>query len=286
MSRFLALFLLVAAIGLAVPAAPAAAQPRDCPVSMAQPERRTCLDSRMLEVETELAAARREAETAIGSEGGGDLSPQDRQEWADVFARAMALWTRFRDAACAPRLLAFERNLGSEASEIAGLGCRLAITRVMVQDLIFRFRDPRAAPPRASLASAGGNPSRRDVISGEGDQPLCRHPGRGGDYQPLTACYERHVRRVDRELNELWARVLAAIRTRPGLSEADRAAWVEALRAAQRPWAELRDTTCRAEAFETPNRYANSIYSSLVGPCLIVETEERIRALRAAYRLR
>lgn len=44
------------------------------------------------------------------------------------------------------------------------------------------------------------------------------------------------------------------------------------------------DPGCRD--LRDPNRYANSIYSSLVGPCLIVETEERIRALRTTYRLR
>jgi uncharacterized protein YecT (DUF1311 family) len=286
MSRFLSLLLLIAGIGVAGPLAPAAAQSGGCPAAMPPPERRACLDARLLAAETELATVRRDSDTAIETDGGGDLSAEDRREWADVFARTLSLWTRFRDAACAPRLLAFERNLDSQAAEMAGLACRLAITRVMIQDLTHRFRNPQAAPPRASFASAGRSPSRRDVISAEGDQPLCRHPGRGGDYQPLTTCYERHVQRVDRELNALWVRALAAIRERAGLSEADRAAWVEALRAAQRPWAELRDTGCRAETFETPNRYANSIYSSLVGPCLIVETEERIRALRTTYRLR
>ena len=67
---------------------------------------------------------------------------------------------------------------------------------------------------------------------------------------------------------------------------ASREAWIEALRSAQRAWAELRDLACPLEAYETPNRFANSIYSGLIGPCLIVETEARIRDLRRIYRLR
>lgn len=221
---------------------------------MTPPERRACLDARILAAETELAAVHRDAATAIGGDGGGDLSAEDRREWAEIFARTLSPWTRFRDAACAPHLLAFERQLDSEVDEVAGLclPSRDPARHGPGSDPL--LPRPAGGAPRAGFASAGRSPGRRDVISSEGDQPLSRHPGRGGDYRPLTACYACHVQRVDRDLNALWARVLAAIRELPSLSDADRAAWVEALGAAQRPWAGLRDTGCRAETFEAPIR--------------------------------
>lgn len=286
MSRIAALLALIFTLAACLPAGPAEAQPRGCPAAMPAPERLACLEAQASATDAELQTVFAAADATIAGGGVGDLSPDDRREWAEVFGKTRTLWLAFRDATCAPQLLAFERGLAEEAARIAALSCRTAITRTMVQDLSFRFREPQTGAPRASFASAGRSPNRRDVIAAEGEQPLCRHPGRGGDYQPLTACYERHAASVDRELNEVWARVLAAIRARATLSEADRAAWVAALRAAQRPWAELRDTACPAEAFETPNRYAHSIYANLTGPCLIVETEERIRALKSAYRLR
>ncbi|WP_439574493.1 lysozyme inhibitor LprI family protein [Phreatobacter sp.] len=283
MSRFLALSLLIASLAAVLPSG---ARSTGCTGLAAAAGSPACLQDQARAAEAGLAAARHEAQAVIDGGSEGNLSPEDRKAWSEAFGRTIALWTTFRDAVCAPRLLAFERGLAAEAAGQAALACHIAITDTMAKDLSFRFREPQAGAPRASFEATGGSPGRRDVIAVEGDAPLCRHPGHGGDYQPLTACTERHVARVDGELNAVWARALAAIRARGDLSEADRAAWIEALRAAQRPWAQLRDVACRAEAFETPNRHANSIYANLVGPCLIVETEERIRALKTAYRLR
>ena len=112
----------------------------------------------------------------------------------------------------------------------------------------------------------------------------CRHPGHGGDHQPLTACYQRHVARLDRELAALHTAVLAAIAARTGITPAARADWSAEAVAVQGLWRRLRDKACALEAYETPNRFANAIYSGIVGPCLVVETEARIRWLRSRYR--
>ena len=58
------------------------------------------------------------------------------------------------------------------------------------------------------------------------------------------------------------------------------------LRVAQRAWLAWRDATCALESWETPNRFAHSIYSGQLAPCIDSETVARIRWLRRTYRLR
>lgn len=274
------LALLLGLVGL-VPGARA----QDCPASQPAAERTACLVQAMAEAEAALEVARVDANKAI-AEWHGELSDTERAQWRGEFDRGFALWVLFRDKVCAAPLLAREQGLDAARAEIAGLTCRIGISQVIAGDLTNRFGEAVPDKARGHLAGFQRGPNRRELIGAEGRQPLCRHPGRGGDYAPLTACYERQVARVDAELNAVWARALATIHGRQDLSMAERAAWIEMLRAAQRPWAELRDLACRLETYETPNRYAHSIYSGLVGPCLIVETEARIRSLRTAYGLR
>ncbi len=279
-------FAATAAIGALSPAV-AQAVPSDrpeCPASLAVEARRDCLARISAEADAALDVARRDALRAI-ADWDGNIDDAGKTEWAGRFERMLGLWIAFRDGQCAPGLVGFERRLGPDEAERAGAACRAAMTRVVVADLTNRFGEALRDLARSSFSAGARGPKRRELIGAEGHQPLCRHPGRGGDYHPLTECYRRQVRRVDHDLNTVWRNVLAAIRTRPGLDDARRATWTEALRAAQRPWAELRDLACELEAYETPNRFANSIYSQVTGPCLVVETEARSRDLKRAYGL-
>ncbi|CEJ14405.1 hypothetical protein BN1110_04735 [bacterium YEK0313] len=275
--------LLALATGLFGP--PAAAARAPCPASLAPAERLACLAPAETEAEAALVVARNDAVKAI-ADWHGQLDADERKAWSAEFARALDLWVTFRNRTCAADLLAFQQRLGHAAAEAASRACRIGLTRVIVGDLTNRFGEQVADRMRGHLAGPQRGPNRRDLIGAEGGQPLCRHPGRGGDYAPLTTCYERHAARLDARLETTWSQVLAAIRAREDVPAAGRARWSELLTAAQQSWKDLRDLTCRLEAYETPNRWAHSIYAMVTGPCRIVETEERIRTLASAYGLR
>lgn len=274
---------LILAAGLFGPM-PAAAR-TTCPASLAPAERLACLAPVEAEAEAALIVARNDAAKAI-VDWHGQLDADERKAWGADFERAVDLWVTFRNRSCAVELLAFQQRLGPEAAEAASRACRVGVTRVIVGDLTNRFGEQVADRMRGHLAGPQRGPNRRDLIGAEGSQPLCRHPGRGGDYAPLTACYERHAVRLDARLDTTWTQALGAIRAREDLPAASRTHWRDLLTAAQQSWKELRDLTCRLEANETPNRWAHSIYAMVTGPCRIVETEERIRALASAYGLR
>jgi uncharacterized protein YecT (DUF1311 family) len=264
---------------------PRPGEPRECPASLAVEPRRACLADINAGIDAALVVARRDALRAI-ADWNGNIDAAGKAEWARGFERMLDLWLVFRDGRCAAALIGFERGIAADRADVEAAACRAAVGRVIVADLTNRFGEALPDLARASFVAPARGPNRRDLIGAEGRQPLCRHPGRGGDYQPLTECYERQARRADGELNAAWRQALAAIRGRGGLDEVQKAAWTEALRAAQRPWVELRDLACGLEAYETPNRFANSIYSQVTGPCLIVETEARTREIRRAYGLR
>lgn len=283
-------FLMAAGLFLAVLATSAAAQPlagraagHGCALSLAPEPRRECLAAADAAMTDALSAARTRALQAVAG-WDGNLDAGDRAEWATSLGEVLDLWLALRQRLCASQLIGRERRIAAATAELAALDCRLSIGAVIVADLDHRFAGERGVP-RASFTGWGRGANRRDVIAAEGSQPLCRHPGRGGDYQPLTACYERHVARLDRELAGLHAAALAAIAARPGLAPAERADWSAQSVAVQELWRSLRDKACAIDAFETPNRFANSVYSGVVGPCLVVETEARIRWLRTPYRL-
>lgn len=288
--HLLGIFIVAAAAAIGVSSAALAQagspaeRPRECPASLAVEARRDCLARINTEADAALDVARRDALRAI-ADWNGNIDATGKAEWGRQFERMLGLWIAYRDGQCAPVLAGFERSLAADEAERAGAACRAAMTRVIVEDLTNRFGEALPDLARGSFSARARGPNRRELIGAEGRQPLCRHPGRGGDYQPLTECYRRQARRVDHDLNTVWRDVLAAIRARPGLDDIRRATWSEALRAAQRPWAELRDHACDLEAYETPNRYANSIYSQVTGPCLVVETEARMRDLKRAYGL-
>lgn len=283
-------FLLVAGLLLASAATGAQAQPvpdraagHSCAPSLSAESRRECLAAADAAMTDALSAARTRALQAVAG-WDGNLDAGDRAEWATSLGEVLDLWLALRQRLCASELIGRERRIAAATAELAALDCRLSIGAVIVADLDHRFGG-EGGVPRASFAAWGRGANRRDVIAAEGSQPLCRHPGRGGDYQPLTACYERHVARLDRELQALHTAVLAAIAARTGITPALRADWSAQAVALQDLWRRLRDKACALEAYETPNRFANAIYSGIVGPCLVVETEARIRWLRTRYRL-
>lgn len=283
-------FLLVAGLLLASSATEALAQPvpdraagHACAPSLAPSPRRECLAAADVAMTDALTAARGRATRGVAG-WDGNLDARDRTVWATALGEVLDLWIALRDRLCAPHHIGRERRLAAAEAEIAALDCRLAIGAVIVADIDHRF-DGNAGVPRSSFMAWGRGANRREVIAAEGSQPLCRHPGRGGDHQPLTVCYERHVARLDRELAALHAAVLAAIAARTGITPAARADWSAEAVDLQDLWRRLRDKACALEAYETPNRFANAIYSGIVGPCLVVETEARIRWLRTRYRL-
>ena len=285
MRRWLLCAALLVALPQTAPAqAPGSGASRACAAARDAPARTACLRSALEGMTTALAAARGRAVEAIAA-WDGNLTAADRQEWATRFGEVLDLWLALRESVCAPRLAGFERQLDPAAAEAAALECRLSVGAGILADLAHRFGG-EGALARASFTERGRGPNRREVIAAEGTQPLCRHPGRGGDHQPLTACFERHAARLDRELAEAVGAAGAAIRTQGRLRLQERSEWAALAAAVQEGWRALRDRACALEAFETPNRFANSIHSGIVGPCLVVETEARIRWLRTRYRLR
>jgi uncharacterized protein YecT (DUF1311 family) len=282
-------FLLVASLLLASLAPNALAQPvpdrmagHACAPSLAPAPRRECLAAADGAMTDALSAARARAMQGVAG-WDGNLDAGARTAWAAALGEVLDLWLALRDRLCAPPLIGRERRLAAAEAEIAALDCRLSIGAVIVADIDHRF-DGEGGVPRSSFMTYEQGPNRRDAISEEGSDPLCRHPGHGGDHQPLTACYQRHVARLDRELAALHTAVLAAIAARTGITPAARADWSAEAVALQVLWRRLRDKACALEAYETPNRFANAIYSGIVGPCLVVETEARIRWLRSRYR--
>jgi uncharacterized protein YecT (DUF1311 family) len=79
--------------------------------------------------------------------------------------------------------------------------------------------------------------------------------------------------------------VLAGINRQPGLDRVKRADWVERLRRSQRAWLLLRDDNCDLESWESPNRWAHSIYATQWAPCVHAETRARMEWLSATYRV-
>jgi uncharacterized protein YecT (DUF1311 family) len=229
-----------------------------------------------------LAAARHGADQAIAA--ADTLSPDERAAWASAFDSATALWLAFRDTRCEPRLIGHEIAAGAARPFDDAVGCTQAITGVIADDIGYRYELDPAARPRASATRSLPVAAAR---TGSDDAGPCADVDPGEcDYCGANRCWEARLARDDRALNRVWAQALLVIRNRQGLAESARADWVARLRASQRAWLAWRDAECALEPWETPNRFAHSIYSTLVAPCLDIETQARIADLRASYGLR
>lgn len=283
-SRFAAIcgiFLTVAFAGIPQAAGAAApGAPGERSVECAAPRAREACEAEALrQAEQALEAARRGATEAIAATD-GPLDPEEREAWARAFTTSLSLWRAFRDARCDPRLISYEGARKGTGPFADAPGCRVAITRVMAGDVSFRYdlevaAHPRESATRASPARAEGAEAKDPC--GDVDPAAC-------DYCGANQCWEQRLARVDRELNRVWVSSLGAIRGTPNLAPAGRADWTARLRTAQRAWLVWRDAECALEPWETPNRFAHSIYSTLVAPCLEGETLARISDLRATYR--
>jgi len=228
-------------------------------------------------LEGQLAEARAQMAGVIMEDQ--NLSTDERGEWRRNAQAMLDDWQAFRTAHCDDRLMRFE----GRGETAAALECRAALTRVMLGDLSFRYQLDEHALPRASVDTLMAKlpaPAEDDTGGpcGNVDPGAC-------DYCGANKCWEARLAENDGALNTTWKAVLATIAAKP-LPAAERAQWTEKLRVAQRAWLAWRDATCALESWETPNRFAHSIYSGQLAPCIDGETVARVRWLRRTYRLR
>ncbi|GAA0316405.1 hypothetical protein GCM10009087_28540 [Sphingomonas oligophenolica] len=240
-----------------------------------------CEAKALRQAESALAAARQGAAQAIAAPD-ERFESDERKEWRSAFDATMTLWLRFRDARCDKRLIGYEMAGTAAPAFNDASACTLAITRVIAEDVSFRYALGTAEHPRESATRAlvvVPNPaSDEEGPCADVDPGEC-------DYCGANRCWEKRLVLADRDLNRAWARALQAIRERPGLPVDQRIDWIARLRAAQRAWLAWRDAECALEPWETPNRFAHSIYATLIAPCLEGETLARISDLSASYRL-
>lgn len=223
----------------------------------------------------DLAAVERQIATFIGDFE--DLPSEERALWATGIHASIMQWTRFRDAHCDPALLAFESPAGT--AQGAADTCDDAVTATIVDDLRFRFQRD-GGRPRASATAPGQVPL---VPAREEDGPCVQVDPGECDYCGANACWDKRLKADEAALKASWQRAQEHVRA-SGLRREARADWSERLRKAQEAWTLWRDGTCQIERWETPNRFARSIYSGLVAPCIERETLARIAWLDATYR--
>lgn len=244
--------------------------------------RAACEAEALRQAESTLAAARRTAARVIAAPD-ERFAPEDHKEWANAFDASMRLWLGFRDARCDERLIGYEMAGTAAPAFSDAPECALAITRVIADDVSFRYELGDRGHPRESATTM----LAEVATPWSGDEGPCTDVDPGEcDYCGANHCWDERLVRTDRELNQVWAQALRAIRGRPGVPADSRADWIARLRAAQRAWLAWRDAECALEPWETPNRFAHSIYATLVAPCLEGETLARITDLSASYRLR
>lgn len=203
-----------------------------------------------------------------------DLEPSEQREWSDAFDASLNLWLRFRDAECEPRLAAYRTG---KLAAAAASACRRQFDDTIASDLAFRFDLSPAGSARADAMHPGS------VAPAAGDEtgPCDAPPPGDCDYCGINACWEHRLKADDAALNRAWRAAVADIGRRRALLPGQRAEWTALLRVSQRAWLAWRDATCDVERWETPNRFAHSIYSGVVAPCVDAETRARARALNA-----
>lgn len=229
-----------------------------------------CLRQALTAAEADFAARAAATDEAIDA-WDGNLGDADRAEWRDDLAEELRRWRVFVDKRCA-----------FETGEAAGLACRLALSRVMAEDLVFRFdlgtADPSfgAGRPRRSVEESA---PPEDTAAPQDDTefgPCADAPPGDCDYCGANACFDRLTARAGTAMKRALAAALKAVdrRRRPLLQDEQAAfsAWL--------------DRACADAAFETPNRWANSIHAEIVAPCRLAELEARTARLKALARHR
>jgi uncharacterized protein YecT (DUF1311 family) len=207
-------------------------------------------------------------------------SAEDKAEWRVRLADVLRHWTSFRDARCDPALLAYEEGSNRAASGGSAGRCRLGFDAVISADLRHRYDPGDETHGRLSLDPEA---DARPFYPDEPDAVTCDPPPPAEcDYCGVNICWERKLAEDDAELNALWREVLASLEQRVRTGAARRH-WRERLRNSQRAWLLLRDDNCDLESWETPNRFAHSIYAIQRAPCLHSETHARMAWLRSRY---
>jgi uncharacterized protein YecT (DUF1311 family) len=100
----------------------------------------------------------------------------------------------------------------------------------------------------------------------EAGSPECRNPM---DQHTMNLCAGEEFDAADKELNEVYTRLLAAM---------DDEGYRAKLKVAQRNWIQFRDNEC---TFETADNEGGSIHPMVYTGCLTRLTRERTRALQA-----
>ena len=229
--------------------------------------------------DAELQQVLSEAEQVI-AESESVPAAEDKDEWRARLSDLVRHWQAFRDARCDARLIAYEEGSEPAAARRAATHCRQSFDATVVADLRDRYAPTEGTHGRPSLDpavdSAPYRPAEPDALTCDPPPPAeC-------DYCGVNVCWQRKLAEDDAELNALWRHVLARIGQRARTSAA-RTDWLERLRVSQRAWLLLRDDNCDLESWETPNRFAHSIYATQLAPCLHAETQARIAWLRSRY---
>ncbi|TCZ54221.1 lysozyme inhibitor LprI family protein [Roseicella aquatilis] len=102
-----------------------------------------------------------------------------------------------------------------------------------------------------------------------------------GSNMQMRGCNDAAIRAADAQLNETWRLVLHQVDTAEGLSAADRTAWRNALRDAQRAWIAFRDADCGAPIQYQYNGGTGGPLASLA--CILDRTRHRTRELTDLY---
>jgi uncharacterized protein YecT (DUF1311 family) len=94
-------------------------------------------------------------------------------------------------------------------------------------------------------------------------------------------CLAQFAAKVDRDLNELWPRVLASIAAQTHLTPGQRAEWKNKLTVAQRHWIQFKQADCREPVgYEW---YGGTGMGGAVSICLAKHTLDRMQDLRQRY---
>ena len=240
-----------------------------------------CVDAAGLaqDSQAELPQTLARVEQAI-AESESVTSAEDKSEWRARLADVLRHWTAFRDARCDRSLIAYEEGADQVASDRAAAKCRLWFDAAISADLRDRYDPVEGAQGRPSLDPEA---DARPFYPDEPDALECDPPPPAEcDYCGVNICWERKLAEDDAELNALWREVLASIERRARTAAARRD-WQERMRNTQRAWLLLRDDNCDLESWETPNRFAHSIYATQRAPCLHAETQARMAWLRGRY---
>lgn len=106
----------------------------------------------------------------------------------------------------------------------------------------------------------------------------CREPRSQSE---MNRCSARELETVDRELNEVYQRVIERMVREGGDPPYDAASWERAMRKAQRAWVAYRDADCRG--LVARDWTGGSGAALAINGCMTALTRRRISVLRERY---